>query len=97
MDPPALLDQGGKKENLACRDLVDFRAVAFQDPLVPPGRQDSLESLAGLDRLVTLGEEDHLAPLGLRDPAEQLAFMMEIHCAPMPVHQVAQATQAYQA
>lgn len=91
------MDQEDKKENLVCRDLVDFLAVVFLDLLVPLGQQVSLESLAVLDQLVTLGEEDHLALLALRDPVEQLAFMMETHCVPIPVHQVAQDIQAYQA
>lgn len=76
---------------------MDFQAVVFLDLLVLLGQQVSLESLAVLDQLVTLGEEDHLALLAPRDPVEQLAFMMEIHCVPMPVHQVAQDIQAYQA
>lgn len=97
MDPLALLDQEDKKENLVCRDLVDFQAVVFLDLLVPLGQQVFLESLAVLDQSVTLGEEDHLDLLAPRDPVEQLAFMMEIHCAPIPVHQAAQDTQAYQA
>lgn len=46
MDLLALLDQGDKKENLVCLDLVDFQAVVFLDPLVLLGQQDSLESLA---------------------------------------------------
>lgn len=78
-------------------DLVDFQAVAFLDPLVPLGQQDSLESLAALGPRVTLGKEDHRAPLAPQDPAEQLAFMMAIHCVPIPVHLVAQDIQAYQA
>lgn len=97
MDPLALLGQRDKKENLVCLDLVDFQAVVFLDPLVLLGQQDSLESLAVWDLLVTLGEEDDPAPLAPQDPVEQLAFMMEIHCVPMPVHQVAQDIQAYQA
>lgn len=97
MDPLAPLDQEDKKENLVCRDLVDFQDVVFLDLLVLLGQQVSLESLAALDQLVTLGEEDHLALLAPQDPVEQLAFMMEIHCVPMPVHQVAQDIQAYQA
>lgn len=97
MDPLALWDQEDKKENLVFRDLVDFLAVVFLDPLVLLGQQDSLESLAVLDQLVTLGKEDHLAPLAPQDPVEQLVFMMEIHCVPIPVHQVAQDIQAYQA
>lgn len=80
-----------------CQDLVDFQAVEFLDLLVLLGQQVSLESLATLDQLVTLGEEDHLALLAPRDPVEQLAFRMEIRCVPMPVHQVAQDIQAYQA
>lgn len=46
MAPLALLDQGDKKENLECLDLVVFRAVVFQDPLVLLGPQDFLENLA---------------------------------------------------
>lgn len=45
----------------------------------------------------TLGKEDHLALLDLQDPVEQLDFMMETHCAPIPAHQVALDIQAYQA
>lgn len=91
------MDQEDKKENLECRDRVAFQAVVFLDPLVLLGEWGSLESLAVLDQLGTLGREDHLAPLAPRDPAEQLAFTMEIHCVPTPVHQVAQDTQACQA
>lgn len=97
MDLLALWDQEDKKENLVCRDPVDFQAVVFLGPLVLLGEQVSLESLAVLDQLVTLGKEDHLAPLDLQDPVEQLAFMMEIRCVPMPAHQVAQDTQAFPA
>lgn len=97
MDPLALLDQEDKKENLVCRDLVDFQAVVFLDPLVLLGEQVSLESSAVLDQLETLGEEDHLGPLDPPDPVGQLAFMMEIHCVPIPVHRVAQDIQAYPA
>lgn len=97
MDPLALLDQEDKKENLVHRDLVDSRVVVFLDLLVLQGGQDFRESLAVLDQLATLGEEDHLAPLAPRDPAEQLAFMMEIHCVPIPAHQVALDIQACQA
>lgn len=97
MDPLDLLDQEDKKENLVCPDLVDFQAVVFLDPLVLLGEQVSLESSAVLDQLVTLGKEDHLAHLDLQDPVELLAFMMEIHCVPMPVRQVAQDIQEYPA
>lgn len=74
---------------------MDFQAVVFLDPLVLLGEQVFLESSAVLDRLVTLGKEDHLAPLDPQDPVERLAFKMEIHCVPMPVHQVVQDTPAY--
>lgn len=40
------MDQGDKKENLVCLGLVDFQAVAFQDPLALLGPQDFLENLA---------------------------------------------------
>lgn len=97
MDLLALLDREDRKENLACRDLVDFQAVVFLDLLVLLGEQASPESLAVLDQLVTLGEEDHRAPLVPRDPAEQLAFMTEIHCVPVPVHRAALDIQACRA
>ena len=97
MDPQALLDQEDKKENLVCQDLVDFQAVVFLDLLVLLREQDSLESLAMLDRLAILGKEDHQAPLAPRDPVEQLAFMMEIHCVPIPAHWVVRDTQVCQA
>lgn len=97
MDPQALLDQEDKKENLVCQDLVDFQAVVFLDLLVLLGEQDSLESLAVLDRLAILGKEDHRAPLAPQDPVEQLAFMMEIHCVPIPAHRVVRDTQVCQA
>lgn len=95
MDLLALGGKEDKKENLVCRDHVDFQAVAFLDPLVLLGEQVSLESLAVWDQLVTLGKEDHLAPLDPQDPVERLAFMMVIRCVPMPVHQVAQDIQAF--
>lgn len=47
--------------------------------------------------MVTLGKEDHLAPLVPQDPVEQLDFMMETHCAPIPAHQVTLDIQASQA
>lgn len=97
MDPLAPLDQGDKKENLVCLDLVDFQAVVFLGPLVLRGQRDSLESLAVWDPVVTLGGEDHLDLLAPLDPVEQLAFMMEIHCVLIPAHQVTLDTQAYQA